>query len=412
MQRLSGGSLRIKATTLWRDGQPDYEEATVADVRRGDVDLAIVAARAFDLVGTTSFHAVLAPFLVDSLELEGRVLESQLAQRMLAGVENAGVVGLGVLPGALRRPVGFRRATLTADDFDGAVVGVRPSEIVERTYHALGARTRNVTDSRELLRIDAADTTMTILDFTRSDRVARSIAANVSLWPHVLVVIANRESFAKLGRRRQALLRRAVHEAFAPTLARVESNESTALGGVCERGTAALVSVSRADRAELRRAVQPVYDELRRDALTRELIARIEQMRRTSPPDALRCPDVAPPAASATDAVDGTWEWSVTTEELLAAGDTPAGAGRLAGHWRLVFRKGRFELRNLGSGDVVTGDFRVVGDRLVAHLDGARPTDPALQYTWSIFRGRLKLGPVEGSPVAAQVVAKPLTRVE
>ena len=131
VQRLSGGSLRIKATTLWRDGQPDYEEATVADVRRGDVDLAIVAARAFDLVGTTSFHAVLAPFLVDSLELEGRVLESPLAERMLAGVEEAGVVGLGVLPGALRRPVGFRRATLTADDFDGAVVGVRPSEIVD-----------------------------------------------------------------------------------------------------------------------------------------------------------------------------------------------------------------------------------------------------------------------------------------
>ncbi len=155
-----------------------------------------------------------------------------------------------------------------------------------------------------------------------------------------------------------------------------------------------------------------MYDELRRDALTRELIGRIEQMRRTSPPDALRCPDVAPPTASATDAVDGTWEWSMTTEELLAAGDTPAGAGRLAGYWRLVFRKGRFELRNLDSGDVVTGDFRVVGNRLVAHLDGARPTDPAPQYTWSIFRGRLKLGPVAGSPVAAQVVAKPLTRVE
>ena len=222
---------------------------------------------------------MLAPFLVDSLELEGRVLESQLAERMLAGVEKAGVVGLGVLPGALRRPVGFRRAYGRSGDFAGAVVGVRPSEIVEGTYHALGARTRTVTDSRELLRIDAADTTVTILDFTRSDRVARSIAANVSFWPHVLVVIANRESFATLGRRRQALLRRAVHEAFSPTLARVETNESAALGGVCERGTAAVVSVSRADRAELRRAVQPVYDERPRDALTRELIGRIEQMR-------------------------------------------------------------------------------------------------------------------------------------
>jgi TRAP-type C4-dicarboxylate transport system substrate-binding protein len=410
VQRLSGGTLRIEATTLWRDGQPDYEAATVADVRRGDVDLAIVGARVFDLLGTTSFHAVLAPFLVDSLALEGRVLASPMAQRMLAGVEDVGVVGLGVLPGALRRPVGFRRATVTADDFDGAVVGVRLSELVARTYHALGARTRTVTDSRELPRIDATDTTVTTLDFTRSDRAARSIAADVALWPHVLVVIANRESYAKLGQRRQALLRRAVREAFAPTLARIESNESAALGGVCARGSASLVSVSPAQRAELRHAVKPVYDELRRDPLTRELIAGIERMRGTSTPDVLRCRDASPAAGPATDAVDGRWEWSVTREELLAAGDTPAGAERLAGHWRLALRNGRFELRNRASGDVFTGDFRLVGDRFVAHLDGARPSDPALQYTWSIFRGRLKLGPVAGSPVASQLVAKPLVR--
>ena len=121
----------------------------------------------------------------------------------------------------------------------------------------------------------------------------------------------------------------------------------------------------------------------RRDALTRDLIARIEQMRTTSPPDALRCRDVAPSrVASATDAVDGTWEWSVTREDSSTRAtrrrSRPARRTR-----RLIFRKGRFELRNLGSGDVLTGDFRLVGDRLVAHLDGARPTDPILQYTWS-----------------------------
>ena len=141
-----------------------------------------------------------------------------------------------------------------------------------------------MTDSRELLRIDAADTTMTIarLHALRPGRAARS-PPNVSLLA------------ARPGRDREpasrsrssagggsALLRRAVHEAFPPTLARVESNESAALGGrVRAVATAALVSGSRAaDRAELRRAVQPVYDELRRDALTRDLIARIEQMRR------------------------------------------------------------------------------------------------------------------------------------
>jgi TRAP-type C4-dicarboxylate transport system substrate-binding protein len=411
VRRVSGGSLRIEATTLWRDGQPDYEVATIADVRRGDVDLAIVAARAFDLLGATSFHAVLAPFLVDSLELEGRVLESLLARRMLAGVEATGVMGLGVLPGALRRPVAIRLPAVTEGALDGAVVGVRPSAIVARTYRALGARTRIVNDSRELERVDATDATLTTLDFTHSDRYAQSVAADVALWPHVLVVIANRDSFVTLGPRRQAVLRRAVRDAFAPTLARVASNEASALAGVCARGTASLVAVSQADRVRLRRAVEPVYDELRRDALTRELMARIAQMRRTAPPDTIRCPERPRGAASVTGAVDGTWVWSVTPDELLAAGDTPAGSDRLAGRWRLVLRDGRFELSNADSGDVFTGDFRITGNRLVARLDGTAPTDPALQYSWSIFRGRLKLGPVAGTQAASQLVAKPLVRV-
>ena len=53
-------------------------------------------------MGVTSFQALLAPFLVDSLELERRVLESPLATRMLEGVEQAGVVGIALLAGPLR----------------------------------------------------------------------------------------------------------------------------------------------------------------------------------------------------------------------------------------------------------------------------------------------------------------------
>ena len=50
---------------------------------------------------------MLAPFLVDSLELERRVLESPLATRMLEGVEHAGLVGIALLPGPLRSPFGI-----------------------------------------------------------------------------------------------------------------------------------------------------------------------------------------------------------------------------------------------------------------------------------------------------------------
>ena len=411
VQRLSRGSIRIRATTRWRDGQPDYEEGTIADVRRGDVDLAIVGARVFDLLGTTSFQGVLAPFLVDSLALESRVLRSPLANRMLAGVAHAGVVGLGVLPGALRRPIGFRRRTISAGDFRGAVVGVRRSALIDRTYRALGAQPL-VTLFRDLGAIDATDYTVTSLDFAHYDESAQTIGANVALWPHVLVVIANRDTYADLGPKRRALLRRAVREAFAPTFEEVERNEDAALGAVCRRGKAVLVSASPAQRAELRGAVEPIYDALRRDELARDVIAAIEQMRGASAPEELRCPHVAAPEQGSAAPVDGTWRWSVTEAELLAAGDTPSGADRNTGRWQLVLDKGRYEARNLDTGDAFTGGYDLVGDRLVAHGEGAGATDPATWYRWSLFRGRLRLAPVVGSPMPAApiVVVKPMTR--
>ena len=63
--------------------------------------------RAFDEVGVTSFQPLAAPLLIDSAELERRVLRDDLSRRALAGLERLGLVGLGMLPTELRRPIGI-----------------------------------------------------------------------------------------------------------------------------------------------------------------------------------------------------------------------------------------------------------------------------------------------------------------
>src|SRR4029450_4576988 len=78
VQRRSGGSLRIQVTNRWRDQEADYDKGTIADVQAGKVQLAKVAARAYDTVGVTGFQALLAPLLIDNRTLEGRVLQSEL----------------------------------------------------------------------------------------------------------------------------------------------------------------------------------------------------------------------------------------------------------------------------------------------------------------------------------------------
>jgi hypothetical protein len=81
VEKLSRGSLHIDVRNRWRERDSDYEEHTVADLRAGKIDLAKIGARAWDLVGVTSFQALVAPLLVDSYELE---LEATDLQELFA----------------------------------------------------------------------------------------------------------------------------------------------------------------------------------------------------------------------------------------------------------------------------------------------------------------------------------------
>ena len=125
--RQSDGTLRIEFKNGWRQGSTDYEPQTIEDVRDGKIDLAKVGARAFDLAGVRSLQPLVAPLAVDSYALERRVLGSPLAARMLQGVDRIDLVGIALLPGDLRKPLGISRALVGAADYRGATIGTRPS---------------------------------------------------------------------------------------------------------------------------------------------------------------------------------------------------------------------------------------------------------------------------------------------
>ena len=110
----TGGTVTIDVKQRVHGGDPAYESAIIDDVAAGTYDLGWVAPRPWHAKGVTSFDALMAPFLVDSHALQRAVLESELEQEMLAGLEGTGLVGLGILPGPMRRVAtaegGFRTA--------------------------------------------------------------------------------------------------------------------------------------------------------------------------------------------------------------------------------------------------------------------------------------------------------------
>jgi TRAP-type C4-dicarboxylate transport system substrate-binding protein len=183
-------------------------------------------------MGVTAFQALLAPFLVDSFELQRRVLESPLAGEMLRGVEDAGVVGVALLPGPLRRPVGITRALVRPDDYRGATISARPAGVARAALRALGSNPKSYVPGA-LAGADGDEGDPTTVAFSNFDR--RALTANVVLWPKPYTIVMNRKAFMQLTDEQQAILLRAGRQALAPELAQTKRDEARAVVELCPR---------------------------------------------------------------------------------------------------------------------------------------------------------------------------------
>jgi TRAP-type C4-dicarboxylate transport system substrate-binding protein len=262
VQRRAGGSLRIQVTNHWRDQEVAYDKATIADVQAGKVALAKIAAGPYDTVGIDSFQALVAPLLIDNPTLERRVLESDLATKMLAGTDELGLVGLAVLPTDLRKPLGVTRLLVRAGDYRGARMGVGEGEVAKATVTALGATPVSTIPGGPLRGLDGLDIDLGSIKWNGYEQQATALTANVTLWPRPVTVVINRTVLESLTAAQQDALRQAGTAAVSRQLAflRGLNDEDRAL--LCRRGLR-FVRAGDRDLAGLRRAVQPVYDPAR-----------------------------------------------------------------------------------------------------------------------------------------------------
>ena len=416
VERLSGGKIRIEVKFGWRSSQTaeKAEESAVDDVRAGTIDLAVIPARVWDRLGVTSFQALLAPFLVESLALEQRVVTSPLTSRMLEGVEPLGLVGIAVIPGELRYPLGISRSLIGATDYIGATIGMRTSSIAEAAFRALGASPATY-DSGSISELDGAELGLVTIAYNRYQEPARTLTANVVFWPRAMTVVMNRQAFDALTTRQKDVLRRAGVEAAGPAVARLQHDAETWLNAVCRGNELDLVRASRSERAALRRAVASVYDELERDPLTQELIVKIRQLRgqgRTSDVDPVRCATRRAGANADAPALQGRWKATLTREELRVSGASPGLADALRGSWTIEFEDGRFEIRREeggGGAGIYAVDGRSI--RFVWDTGVAVQRGEVFVSRWSVYRDRLSFTPIPGRTKMAGLDVEPFTQI-
>jgi TRAP-type C4-dicarboxylate transport system substrate-binding protein len=406
----SGGALQIEFENDWRTGDADNELGAIEDVRAGKVDLASVGAGSLDLVPVDSLQPLVAPFAIDSYALERKVLESPLAAELLAGVEDAGVVPITLLPGGLRKPLGISRPLVEASDYRGATIGIHSSELSARTFEALGAKTVGYHSSDDVSSFDGIETEPIPIAFTDADLRGQTLAANVSLWPRILTIVMNRDAYAALSDDQREALTAAGAAALVPSIEQIQNREEEAVGVLCNRGELELRSASPAELESLHAATAPVTRALEHDPVSRDAMRQIAAMRaEVEPEPAATCEVEDTVAASGPTPVDGLWRMETTREDAATLMPNADLVPENWGEFTYAFEAGRFAFTTESEGDVCIwayGSYTVDGETVEWRIEdggGETPNDAAnspgetFTYGWSRYRDQLTLTPLEGA---------------
>jgi TRAP-type transport system periplasmic protein len=399
VEKLSGGAVRIKPVNEWGDFATDAEQKAVRAVAAGKLDLAWVGTRAFDTLGVKDFQALTAPMLIDSYELQDAVIKDGITTKMLPGLKDVGVVGLGVLPDAERRPIGTEGPIVKLADWHGITFGTFTSGSQVAAIRALGAVPEQVFGParKEALKNGSLEGFEFGLFAYQRDpawfQSAPYVTANVNLWPQMDVLLADPSRFADLSDEQRGWLRQAATEA-AGDASMIADLDAGAVSAVCDGG-GRFGTATEAELAGLQDAFTPVYATLRQDPATKAAIDRIRELKASIPATDLLvvpagCTGKAPHSehgaspGSAPRDLNGTYRYTITQADADAAGDTDTGYPSVT---TIKLMDGAME-----GGCFESGTYAVADGRITFHSD-AYDTDSTATFTRD-DKGTLTLTPV------------------
>jgi TRAP-type C4-dicarboxylate transport system substrate-binding protein len=278
VERLSGGDVRVRFLNHWTPTtNPREETTTVRGTMRGLSDLCWAGTRAFGCLGVRSLDPLQAPLLIATYAAVAAKCRDAVTADKLDPLDAIGLIGLAVLPGALRKPFAFTRRLIDVRDYDGTKLRIHESRVADATYSALGAQavllsTAEMVEEPEK-RVDGMDIQVAAI---ASWGYTGSVTYNVNLWPRTLAIAASRKIFDWIGEPERELLRDAADETLQHALTELEHQDERDR----EELPASVNMVLATDEQlrVLRERVEPVYDELRADVTTRSGLERIERI--------------------------------------------------------------------------------------------------------------------------------------
>lgn len=392
---------------------PDNEVRLVHDLRTGKVPLAYVPSRAWERAGVNSFRALQAPFLIGNYDLLRDVTTGEVGDTMLKSLGKVRLVGLGLVPKELRRPLG-RRPLTTVRAFRGARIRVVTSPTGELALRSLGARPLTAFDAHQVnsaladRELEGVETEAHAIASNNYTRVAHYLTANLPLFAKAQTIVIRSDVLSRMSASDQAAMRAAAKATVAH--ADPAAQERTEVAQLCHQGLR-LAEASPGDLAELRRAGRQAYAVLDRDPGTRQAITAIEALGASASESSLAsCPKSGNGSATTiAHFPEGRFETRLTVADFEAGGATRDPGFPVP--FRVTIQNGRWHTNESPS---FGGRLIVRGDQVTFAIE--QPTDAAGEretLKWSFYRGKLTFMVVDVADSGSRVIytAHPWRRI-
>jgi TRAP-type C4-dicarboxylate transport system substrate-binding protein len=351
VEKLSQGAITVELIA----GPEDVsEESIAADVIDGTYDLGLIRTGAWSGAGVTSMRALQAPFLIESdAHVVAITRDTDLVDRLFAGLGPAGIHGLVLWPDELRHFFSFTDPIRTTADVEGRTIRVLTQE-TEEMMKALGSTP--VSPPYNDYSIGVADGTITATDSGflsagYSLPAPATATANVILYPKVISLVVNGELWNGLTETQRTILTQAAETTRDRVIADHPSDTESAQG-YCAGGGAVVLADAEAIEG-FRAAVAPIYASIEQDADAAEVLVEIRALATRSDralvacdgrPDPVDPNDVASIQPSAGGLPNGMYRYEVTADDVVAAGLPEYEVGPNAGVYTWTLKDGHWSV--------------------------------------------------------------------
>ena len=249
VEQRSGGAVRIAVDWQRIKWTPESENDLARMVEDGRLDLAWLPTRALANVGTDPLSVLQAPFLIDTPGLASAVATSPIADEILGTLKAEHMVGLGLVPEGIRRPVGYTDPLISLSDYEDRAIRVPKSDVAYELFAVLGA----LPSISETYDRGAAGESLTAAEsgpeWRDSIPAPSVITADVGFYPKFDVIVSSDRLWSGLTESQRSALAGAAKKMSEDSSAR-RSSDSSEFAACCANG-GAVVLASPQTRAEL-----------------------------------------------------------------------------------------------------------------------------------------------------------------